>query len=158
MKTTKIILLALISTIGINAYSQTQLSGNVISYSYDENGNRIKRKLEIIDEDNSQLRLAQNGSPENAAKSENNITKELKYTHKLYPNPSQDFINLEIDSELNESITKTIIISDISGKVIYEKTINNNSLTIDITTFKSGNYNLSLQTQESRKNWRIVKF
>lgn len=69
---------------------------------------------------------------------------------KIYPNPSSDFIKLELDNE-----TATLIkIYDQLGALIYQSPTHGNK-TIDISQYKQGFYTLKL---ESKTHFLIEKF
>lgn len=60
----------------------------------------------------------------------------LKNSFNLYPNPSSNNVTIEID---NEDI-ETLIVFNLLGKIIYQKTTNENSLTIDVSNWTKGIY------------------
>lgn len=56
---------------------------------------------------------------------------------KVYPNPANQYLNIESSKELN-----SIIILDLVGRVIYNSDLKNNKQTIDIKDFDNGIYYL----------------
>jgi photosystem II stability/assembly factor-like uncharacterized protein len=69
-------------------------------------------------------------------------TNELAESIKVYPNPSSDYINIELSD--NRSVVE-ITILDISGRVI--KNVNMNDKKIDIMSLGIGNYILRMVTE-----------
>jgi len=69
----------------------------------------------------------------------------------IYPNPAQDFISFKELENLEQ-----LIITDISGKQIY-KSQNTNPQEIDVSSFKSGVYFISAQTEEALFTSKFVK-
>ncbi|MFZ9848103.1 MAG: glycosyl hydrolase family 18 protein [Flavobacteriales bacterium] len=55
---------------------------------------------------------------------------------KLFPNPASDFINLDGTNLLGE----TVKVYDISGQILLQQTITNNTVTMDISSLSSGLY------------------
>jgi uncharacterized delta-60 repeat protein len=58
---------------------------------------------------------------------------------KVYPNPSTDFINIDL---VNNNNNATIIISNATGKIIYTQEVNKNTI-ISTANFAKGIYNIS---------------
>jgi len=72
---------------------------------------------------------------------------------KIYPNPTSDFIKLDV---AGKQIQK-LIISDLSGKQLLQKTQLNKNETIDLSRFESGVYLISIQTDSKLFTSKIVK-
>jgi hypothetical protein len=75
---------------------------------------------------------------------------------KIYPNPSQNFLKINVDSIINgEQIT----ISDLSGKVVLQKKaeVNLNEYTVDIRDIKTGIYLLTFKSSHTTWTKRIIK-
>ncbi|MEJ7611463.1 MAG: T9SS type A sorting domain-containing protein [Ferruginibacter sp.] len=77
----------------------------------------------------------------------------------VYPNPVDAFLNLEIQSALNE--TAEIRVTDITGKVIRYSTKQlskgRNTLTLPMSTLLPGNYMILITTPAQRITVRFVK-
>ncbi|MCD4795523.1 MAG: T9SS type A sorting domain-containing protein [Bacteroidales bacterium] len=71
----------------------------------------------------------------------------------VYPNPTNGIINFEF---VNNNIQK-LTISDITGKQIIEKTTIEQKEIIDLSSFVSGIYIISIQTDNEIFNTKIVK-
>ncbi len=87
--------------------------------------------------------------PDNVGNSVNNGPNSIDY--KLFPNPSNGMINLEIKTSIDPTIT--IEIFDVTGSDVYRKTITREQmdviLPIDLQTFKSGIYYVRLKSANS---------
>lgn len=77
----------------------------------------------------------------------------------VYPNPTKEWLTLNINS--TTAIKATIIITDISGRAINQQTINlvkgSQSSTISLSNLKQGNYQISLVWSNERITQRLVK-
>jgi hypothetical protein len=71
----------------------------------------------------------------------------------VYPNPTAGIINFDF---LNSNVKK-ISILDVTGKVIVEKTINNQTDDIDISNYADGLYLIKLQTDKKEFTKKILK-
>jgi hypothetical protein len=67
----------------------------------------------------------------------------------IYPNPTSGLVSIDISEG-------TVIISDISGKVLLETTLKDHK-TIDLGSFPSGIYVLMLKTKDSIYEFKILK-
>lgn len=68
---------------------------------------------------------------------------EKEYNFNLYPNPTDNLVNIEVD--LIDMATYTIDVLDVSGRAIYNRTassqeFNNNTWSINTSSFESGIY------------------
>ena len=70
----------------------------------------------------------------------------------LYPNPAQDFVNVQADINLN-SVRTSII--DANGRVVDEQLIKDNR--IDVAHLSTGTYFLSIQINGQRYQTQFVK-
>lgn len=65
----------------------------------------------------------------------------------IYPNPSSEFVNIVFEKSENRQIA----IYDVVGKLIYFKTSNLETVTIDVQDFISGVYNVVIDKQNKNK-------
>ncbi|MCD4772082.1 MAG: T9SS type A sorting domain-containing protein [Bacteroidales bacterium] len=86
---------------------------------------------------------------------ENKIT---EISMNIYPNPSSDFINIELKN--TDSKQLSISISDMSGRIVFQenvKTISSNySKKIDVSAFAKGNYLLNIKSGNKRNTEKFV--
>ncbi|AZA59973.1 T9SS type A sorting domain-containing protein [Chryseobacterium indoltheticum] len=64
----------------------------------------------------------------------------IKKTFKLYPNPSTDFVIIE-----NVEKNLKLKINDLSGKILFETLTSDKTLKIDVSSFATGQYILSIE-------------
>lgn len=123
----------------------------VVSFSYDQCGNRIKRTLQV-----TPCNLNPNARfiPTN-----DSIPDEPVIYAKVYPNPTAEYIIIE--PELKEdAFLKTLTIIDLQGKVLLEKQFSSQVTkeTIDVYSFKNGSYILQLYySNKLKSSYTIIK-
>lgn len=71
----------------------------------------------------------------------------------VYPNPTENKINVE----LNNSLEKKITVLDITGKVVYETKTWSSVETIDLANLSNGVYILQVQSETESKMLKIIK-
>jgi Secretion system C-terminal sorting domain len=64
------------------------------------------------------------------------------YGLKVFPNPSQNFINFSFSGLPSENLI--LVVFDLNGKVIVEKTISNLNNTINVSNYNEGTYLYSI--------------
>lgn len=76
---------------------------------------------------------------------------------KVYPNPTQDMLNVSLPREIANGITYDIY--DISGKKIkeYSNKVDSEYLTIDVSGLTNGVYILTVKTTEGSSNYKFIK-
>ncbi len=81
-----------------------------------------------------------------------NTIAEMNQSIKIYPNPTNQIINLESDdSEF------TILMSDLSGKTMFSNNYSNKKVEIDLNQFSSGTYIINYQSNKQIFNKIIIK-
>lgn len=82
----------------------------------------------------------------------NTSTKELeRKTIKVYPNPVQDVLTIE-----NQEAINTIIITDITGKIVY-KSENRNDKTLNVSFLNEGVYIITVETDTYIGTSKFIK-
>lgn len=76
------------------------------------------------------------------------ITEAEKTIFSIYPNPSSDVITIERD---NASDYNKIKIYDLSGKVIFDKTVIENPMQIDVSSWSKGEYIVEFRNESNQK-------
>jgi hypothetical protein len=72
---------------------------------------------------------------------------------KLYPNPANDLVSIDVDGiDLMNEFT----IIDINGKSVYNRTSPNSNLTIDLKQFSSGVYYLIIKNKEGTSREKLI--
>ncbi|WP_370476564.1 T9SS type A sorting domain-containing protein [Tamlana flava] len=77
-----------------------------------------------------------------------------KVQFKLFPNPANDFLTLEISPD---AISSTIEVFNVQGKLIKSMKMTNNSYILDISTISSGMYFIQLKTTNGMSIKKFVK-
>lgn len=119
---------------------------NSISYAYDAAGNRVKREIVLTTKS-----LVQKGLPEI-------FTEEVaKRNIKIYPNPTDGFLKVEIEN-LDGIKNCTITISAMTtGKYVYKKKVIQNATDIDISNEPFGVYVMLIDIDGEYTSWKIMK-
>jgi hypothetical protein len=78
---------------------------------------------------------------------------------KVYPNPASDFIILNCLDVKSLEVIKKYKITDLTGRLILEKLINQTVEQIDLSSFSSGTYLLSIENKSNNiiKSYQIIK-
>lgn len=71
----------------------------------------------------------------------------------LYPNPTRDLIHVQMDEEVIEAVQ----LYSIDGKLLRQRNVADNAVSLDIKDLKVGLYILSIQTDEGNYTEQIVK-
>jgi hypothetical protein len=128
----------------MNLYSQVQPIN--ISYFYDNAGNRIQRKLY------STQRI---GTPDSSYT--NPVKEKLDLSMTVYPNPTQDKLEVKIiKGDIDENIGQ-LFMYDISGKEIENKQLQLTSFTLQLEHLQKGTYFLKIIVKEEEFEWKIIK-
>lgn len=112
-------------------YIMNTPTGTVFNYEIVNNGSS---KMLIITKVTTGDKIYYNNSF--LGTKENNIKK----TFKLYPNPSTDFVIID-----NVEKNLKLKINDLSGKILFETLTSDKTLKIDVSSFATGQYILSIE-------------
>ncbi len=69
----------------------------------------------------------------------------------IYPNPSKNFINIESSDKI-----ENIKLYNFTGQIVFDKIINNNSIQINTSVYKSGIYFIKIKTKNNLINKKIT--
>lgn len=81
--------------------------------------------------------------------------KVLYNSPRIYPNPANDFIRIDID--LEDKIVKNLKIFSFEGKLVFDKDNFNTSETISTTSFNNGMYVLRIEENENISYVKFIK-
>lgn len=110
-----------------------------IAYNYDDNGNRIRKQLLMcktnsIEEDSSRTLQAD-----------------------VFPNPVTMSLKVSFQSVENEEQPSSILLFDLTGKLLVEKQNIAELTEIDFSNYSSGTYFLKVLSESKSKEWAIIK-
>jgi hypothetical protein len=75
---------------------------------------------------------------------------------KIYPNPTSNIVNIEIEGTLNKSVQMSV--KDISGRVVLQQTLTSDNSTINMSAVSGGLYILETQFSDGQKqSFKLVK-
>ncbi|GAB4300704.1 MAG: hypothetical protein Kow0068_23880 [Marinilabiliales bacterium] len=87
-----------------------------------------------------------------------NITEQTPVINiSVYPNPTSDFLNIEVKDNTSESLLIELV--DITGKSLLTKNIDNNHSVLDMNQYHAGNYFLKIRNKRNNINqvYKIIK-
>jgi hypothetical protein len=139
---------------GIVPFSYGQNSP--VNFSYDDNGNRIKRWVEV-------LKMMETDSTSNWI-IQDTILKKKSFNRDLtpdetisvYPNPSEGFLTLEI-KEILPGACANVRLFTLSGQEMLQQNACNSLNTIDITSLAPGSYILVVRSGTRTSKWKIIR-
>ena len=82
------------------------------------------------------------------------LQEEEIFESKIYPNPANDILNIQIPSPNDQT---TLRIYDILGKTILEQNLSTSSSQLDVSSMASGVYILSLQSGTVLQTFKLIK-
>lgn len=112
-------------------------------YAYDAAGNRIKKEI-LFEQSQSKSQVV--------AYSDMLDEKEIK----IYPNPTEGELRVEIFNELKKT-EGIVIIHGNNGAMIYTTPIINGSASLDISSCPNGLYILHVKIGDCVSSWKIIK-
>lgn len=78
-----------------------------------------------------------------------------KFNINVFPNPTTDFINIQLDNVNGDEFTVQII--DNSGKIVHENKFNTTNEQLSFAEFASGSYTLNLMNKNNKNTYTIIK-
>ena len=125
------------------------------SYHWKSNGTASNQQLKPFLDPNSTGTLVMNGSS-NPCNFVGLTEATLNQDVKIYPNPSIDVINVDLNSLANQKVEISIL--DMAGKVVYtSNSAAGNLVKIDISSFGKGIYQVILKSEGQQFVQRISK-
>lgn len=136
------LLISFLSLISIAGISQ-----NMVSYAYDNAGNRISRKIVPLNS-NPLHAKAEAPAPVEEQLGERKIT--------VYPNPTKGMLAVEITGG-DDKDQLQISLYNADGKQLQNKKLESGTNPINMATYPSGWYILRVQAGEKRTEFKIIK-
>lgn len=158
-----------------------RLFGQTVSFTYDENGNRVSRTITVqrlnsnetkslltdpkqLGTQNSRAKsLEVGGSSKTAdAKGQDEIIRERIKTEEgeigfnVYPNPNKGLVKIDI-SNMPLNSDSEMKLYDLNGNELKVLRNFDNHSEIDISQYRDGIYILRIKINEKRVDWKIIK-
>jgi len=157
----KLILINIMLLLGLIAKSQSYI------YTYDNNGNRIKREFipfkttkDTVATDStanitdSATVAANNQTTQQQQQQYEAMLGEQKIT--VFPNPTKGELTIDI-SNFAEGSKGFILVSDMQGRILFKNKNINSSNNLNLSSVAKGNYILKIGLNNISKEWVIVK-
>lgn len=119
-------------------------------YSYDAVGNRIKREVILIEENEETPAVAQKNSVFEPITIEE---KRMALLVDVYPNPATSYLNIKV-SEIKDA---KFLLFNTSGQNIDSGEISNHEHQIQLHNLPPGIYYLKIENKTSVKEFKIIK-
>ena len=139
-----------ITSQAINASGGTQqTSGYSLTYSIGQTATTtLKNTNYIITQGFQQVE-------KNTSVSVKNDADKITFRATLFPNPTQDILNINIENTENDNFK--IIIFNITGQLVFQNIFSNNTLQLEVGHLPVGDYILKLQSMKNQKTM-VSKF
>lgn len=121
---------------------------NKIKYTYDDAGNRLTRKKEIVVQTRGALNNGEEPSVYEEELSETKVT--------IYPNPTKGMLKVDI-SEVEQFENAQISLYDLTGKLLQQWAGISQSNTIDLSERTPGMYIMQVAYNGKISSWKIIK-
>lgn len=121
---------------------------DTIRYSYDNTGNRIGRKI---------IEFEGGGSLKSATIQKVIIDDTFKQSIKIYPNPTQGLVEIEIPEDPDSLEYFHLLVMDLSGRVIIDRRKESLRTTMDLGSQPNGIYILLIKKGQLVSQWKIIK-
>jgi hypothetical protein len=158
-----LIITALYFAVGYGQTSTTTDEYPAYEYTYDEAGNRIKRKFILLELREAPPELTDMLQAIEEIEQGNNTLDETDYSDKvdgrtiaIYPNPTKGQLKLEIGdvSNINQAYIR---VTDISGKELFYNDKLETTMLYDLSNQADGMYLMTISINGKRSEWKIIK-
>src|SRR5690554_1175870 len=117
----------------------TAANAQIVSYQYDENGNRDTREVIVLNSKTSTSSFINDST-----KAQNDIFF-TKDNIKIHPNPTRGNLFVEITSDL-EIENALILVSDMKGNILYRNSDISSKYNINLSHVPAGVYTLTIKS------------
>ncbi len=128
----------------------TAANAQIVSYQYDENGNRDTREVIVLNSKTSTSSFINDST-----KAQNDIFF-TKDNIKIHPNPTRGNLFVEITSDL-EIENALILVSDMKGNILYRNSDISSKYNINLSHVPAGVYTLTIKSSNKKYDWKIIK-
>lgn len=121
---------------------------NMVSYAYDQAGNRISRKIVLLGSNPEHVKRNENPAPVEEQLGERKIT--------IYPNPTKGMLRVDINGG-DEKDELSISLFNADGKQLLNKKVEHGVHQVDMSSFPASWYILRVTAGEKMKEFKIIK-
>jgi hypothetical protein len=148
----KYLLIIVTGVFYFHSYGQEALE---VQYEYDNAGNRIARYVIVLEDDGTKS-FKRNKQSDNSTDETYYIDNLDDISLKIFPNPTNSYINIQIDNIFTE-INGFISIYSTSGSKIFTDNINTTNKRIDLSNYPNGVYLVNISINGKETTWKVVK-
>jgi|ERR1035437_249823 hypothetical protein len=130
----------------LSALAQVQTCPQ-IQFTYDATGNRTQRLLVIVP-------CGPDPNPSGRMATTDPVTPPMNVS--VYPNPTNTTINIALSQDSLET-ESTLVLYDMSGKIVYSTKTSSLQSQIDVSTFDAGTYLLKITRGKKYATFNVLK-
>lgn len=119
---------------------------NVVRYSYDATGNRIKKEIVL-----SKEKMNESDTDEQSYSDMLD-----KHDIQIYPNPTEGDLTINI-SNMNSSNQVSIMLYEVNGSLVKQQKVENGQTRMDIRDKVAGIYMMQINIDGKSTTWKIIK-
>ncbi|MDD4991456.1 MAG: T9SS type A sorting domain-containing protein [Paludibacter sp.] len=132
----------------LSILSQLGVAQNVVSYAYDNAGNRISRKV---------VNLTVTPNPPHVKKNIEPVEEQLgERTIKVFPNPTKGALAVDISGGSDKDQLR-IILYNADGKQLLNKQVQQGTTPVNMAVYPAAYYILRIQAGEKVTEFKIIK-
>ena len=132
----------------LTAFSLQGMATDVVSYAYDNAGNRISRKVVVYTDSLRHVKKSADPAPVEEQLGERKIT--------VFPNPTKGSLAIDIQGG-NEKDELRILIFDANGKQLFNKKVEQGTTPVNISYYPVAFYILRVQAGDKQTEFKIIK-
>jgi hypothetical protein len=132
----------------------SSLMAQTIEYGYDENGNRISRRIVYLKSGKQQQNtttdtIAQQETPEPVSLQKGSMHIQVQ------PNPTKGFLQVSITG--TEAGTHSVKVVTMQGKSVYENAAFRSPGVVDLSDVPEGVYIMKVRSGGEEEEWKVVR-
>ncbi|MDD4991754.1 MAG: T9SS type A sorting domain-containing protein [Paludibacter sp.] len=132
----------------LSILSQLGVAQNVVSYAYDNAGNRISRKVVVYNTNLTHAKKTVDPPPVEEQLGERTI--------KVFPNPTKGALAVDISGGSDKDQLR-IILYNADGKQLLNKQVQQGTTPVNMTAYPAAYYILRVQAGEKVTEFKIIK-
>ncbi len=134
----------ILCTVGVNIRLSAQQEK--IVFQYDLSGNRISKNLTVL----------KVGNFEQLPDCLKDSLGKQEYDVRIYPNPTNDYLNIEFSKE-NQIENSHIIIVGINGDIKYMSEVSDSNMILDFNGYANGEYFIKIFNNLKSVSYKVIK-